>query len=844
MAEVEDYWEQQVMQGNISQSQADSIMAQVNEELVDFDMKYFDMSFDEAHALIKEKAAKKGQTLTKKEAQSRLYSFIQFQTEARYKSAVMIGRHEWYQAVTIDNYMLEFTNLDDYMSRLSVHFAEGMNPRGAGTSKVMILDDDVDVFIGNDDGTETAAGKLVDFDGQTFSAGRWFKKIADIIGLKNIFELKTVIRSRQTNDIDGRYTNLLGVKHMQFAPFENMIFKRNDVVIAKSIGGFEQSHFVDSKGRQFDHIVPSGAAKQSTGLGSTNNFSEQDVIHEINDETDVKILPSGLPKDANTAAFPINLFDMILNPDMVGNTNYDLLIKEVVKYYGDVAKEYLDIMFKFRTNPKALVDFMMRDIHENEHPVEVQQFIQLIKKNGKGVHHKAISSFIVSTINNRMVRDGIFKGRSLRRGNSTNLYLKPMGALEIQENSVIASANNLVITNQVIKQYNKANNIKNIREFWTKFVNKKEAIAELNDYLKENHIEVLLHRQPINKLGAVKMWKVQSLEYGQHGQVIFMRKDDVKKVLDADWDGDKVLLEFIPESLANAINNFQNSEQVTALDKSNNIDIFGPRHKDSDVVKNFLFDEDVYQTISDNAKNTGSVGMVKVAGAVMTALKSKDFSMTNPDGVTYEPYSSSDTVVMDYRELDFNQITKNDNEYLNEIKEEGGAIVKMVTDSDGEISWEKVPIEEIGDYAPNVQDVAVKADDVVVVHSGGATGADTEFQKQAEVHGIEVQAHSFKGHVEDNEARIEHTDEELAEADEHLIKANKTLGRKFPSKKLFVNRLLRRNYFQVKDSDQVIAIANIVNGEIKGGTAWAVQMAIDMGKPVHIFNMQDNFWYT
>ena len=58
-----------------------------------------------------------------------------------------------------------------------------------------------------------------------------------------------------------------------------------------------------------------------------------------------------------------------------------------------------------------------------------------------------------------------------------------------------------------------------------------------------------------------------------------------------------------------------------------------------------------------------------------------------------------------------------------------------------------------------------------------------------------------------------------------------------------MNNLLRRNWFQVKDSDQVIAVSRIAGGQVKGGTAWASQMGIDQGKEVHVFDMRTNKWH-
>jgi hypothetical protein len=52
---------------------------------------------------------------------------------------------------------------------------------------------------------------------------------------------------------------------------------------------------------------------------------------------------------------------------------------------------------------------------------------------------------------------------------------------------------------------------------------------------------------------------------------------------------------------------------------------------------------------------------------------------------------------------------------------------------------------------------------------------------------------------------------------------------------------LARNWFQVKNSDAVFAIAKkfLSNSTVEGGTGWAVQMAVDCDKPVFVF-LQDS----
>lgn len=128
-------------------------------------------------------------------------------------------------------------------------------------------------------------------------------------------------------------------------------------------------------------------------------------------------------------------------------------------------------------------------------------------------------------------------------------------------------------------------------------------------------------------------------------------------------------------------------------------------------------------------------------------------------------------------------------------------------------------------------------------HSGGATGADSYWSEIGEKYGVR----SNHYHAEGNKTPKGNTPisrAELLEADQYLKKANETLGRRFPTNNEYTNNLLRRNWFQVKGADEVFAVSTIKNGIVSGGTAWAVQMAIDEGKPVHVFDQNTNKWYT
>ena len=127
---------------------------------------------------------------------------------------------------------------------------------------------------------------------------------------------------------------------------------------------------------------------------------------------------------------------------------------------------------------------------------------------------------------------------------------------------------------------------------------------------------------------------------------------------------------------------------------------------------------------------------------------------------------------------------------------------------------------------------------VFVNHSGGAIGSDTMWGEIGEEYGV-VSNHYYHGAKTPN-GNIEITEEQFERGKQHVYKANETLHRR-PDK--YMN-LLARNWIQVENSDAVFAIGQLKNNVVDGGTGWAVQMAIDVNKPVYVFDQERNKWYT
>lgn len=137
---------------------------------------------------------------------------------------------------------------------------------------------------------------------------------------------------------------------------------------------------------------------------------------------------------------------------------------------------------------------------------------------------------------------------------------------------------------------------------------------------------------------------------------------------------------------------------------------------------------------------------------------------------------------------------------------------------------------------------------MVTMLSGGALGADYEWGQTAGLNGHEVIHFSFYGHSSDcpTETLFRIKDNDLLIADPWLKQAKDYLKKRYPSKSKYVNNLLRRNYYQVKETDAVYAIGtfNTLSLVVNGGTSWATTMyCLIHDKPFYFFHQDHNKWY-
>lgn len=135
-------------------------------------------------------------------------------------------------------------------------------------------------------------------------------------------------------------------------------------------------------------------------------------------------------------------------------------------------------------------------------------------------------------------------------------------------------------------------------------------------------------------------------------------------------------------------------------------------------------------------------------------------------------------------------------------------------------------------------------------HSGGAEGADMEWDRIGREYGFENHKHYRPADLKN--APPEHR----IQLEQDIFDAALGLGRptsEFPGKDF-----VRRNWFQANGADAIYAISRIIKpgafdkgfpnktGKeiVSGGTAWACELAIQKDKPVHVFDMSENAWFV
>ena len=142
-------------------------------------------------------------------------------------------------------------------------------------------------------------------------------------------------------------------------------------------------------------------------------------------------------------------------------------------------------------------------------------------------------------------------------------------------------------------------------------------------------------------------------------------------------------------------------------------------------------------------------------------------------------------------------------------------------------------------------------DGIYCLHSGGAEGSDQIFGHCAASYGIKVN-HYTAENKSSKKSNVTGKDISLVKITQdeynygyakYKVAANK-LGRDIYQKNTPQGGLLARDFIQAYNADQIFAIGTIERNNVKGGTGYAVQMAIDMHKDeIYVYDQVQKSWY-
>ena len=654
-----------------------------------------------------------------------------------------IAIHEHMKSIYHNKWAMNEKHILDTYNRISIPLSEGYSPEGSGDSKVMIVPKDTIVKYKSDptrkigDRVYPAIGREIgtmeDFDGATFSSGNWFLSVGSLIGSDGVKALKTVIRSRP-KDNDGEYGNdFLGMKHLQVEAAEGMEFykpgrgKPFAEVRVDSDTGLTYLYDLETNQR-FEHIASNNEAKLRNG-----KFSKDYELNTISDK-DIKIIKNPY-KSKTSAAHPIALGEMLLDIKLLETSQEaKTLLKEIENHYGKVYSDYLNELIDMRANPKKLLEAVKRVRKENQIPTEAEEYLDMLEiNNGNGISHPSIIKLYTSFLANTFLKNGLLKGKGFKADNSTQLYLKPGTVHDIRDNEIMVSSDNDIVFRQAAVEFVKNNTglmfltgkkdkpfrrpqteeeyyqtflqqyklnhnqIKNLPEKTVKD-RRLTAISAINDFLLDNEVDVLIHRQPIAKVTGVITRRLISL-VPNGGQTVYLGKDDVKKVLDGDWDGDTLFLEFIPKPLLNAYKDWQKSDSFKEKDKVVELNYFGLKLEETDSSKTALSQKDRYDTMEQITRGSGAQGRATNTKNVLSALSYKKIKIFIKSLNSYDKdgsllkegfidtYNLSDRVTLKWMPIDVYsflnneklwETLKNNNEEIVEIIEKDGIETEVV----------------------------------------------------------------------------------------------------------------------------------------------------------------------
>lgn len=133
----------------------------------------------------------------------------------------------------------------------------------------------------------------------------------------------------------------------------------------------------------------------------------------------------------------------------------------------------------------------------------------------------------------------------------------------------------------------------------------------------------------------------------------------------------------------------------------------------------------------------------------------------------------------------------------------------------------------------------------MTLFSGASRGAEAEFGRWAEHHGIAEVNYAFEGHANERTRGLhELSREELIKGDVSLAYVSRLLNRNYTQKGDTFRKVLQTLFHVVNSAREVFVIGEIQDDRtVKGGTGWGAEFAKICNKRLHTFDQARDGWF-
>ncbi len=130
-----------------------------------------------------------------------------------------------------------------------------------------------------------------------------------------------------------------------------------------------------------------------------------------------------------------------------------------------------------------------------------------------------------------------------------------------------------------------------------------------------------------------------------------------------------------------------------------------------------------------------------------------------------------------------------------------------------------------------------------ILFSGGAPGAEAEFGRCAERHGVEEVNFTFDGHGIQRHRGVRMLNhEELLSGDVSLEYVSRLLHRRY-SEGPTLRKVLQTLWYQVNNGQEIYVVGHVLDDDtVRGGTGWGAEFAKLCNKPLCVFDQDRDSW--